>query len=64
MKSELNPAKHNILTGSTVVEIWYDGQYIGAVYGADGPGIRVISKHEIHVETLVDGLNVAEIRLK
>jgi hypothetical protein len=45
MKTELRTAPHTIVEGAVVVEIWHDGQFIGQVVGADGPGVRVISKH-------------------
>jgi len=36
---------HSVLPGQNVVEIWHDGEFIGQICGADGPGIRVASKH-------------------
>lgn len=47
MKTEIRLAEHSELAGAAVIELWYDGRLIGAVYGADGPGVRVISKHHI-----------------
>lgn len=44
MKTELRLTPHLEIPGATVLEIWHDGQFIGTVAGADGPGIRVISK--------------------
>lgn len=45
MKTELRLRAHSLIPGAAVVEIWHDGQFIGQVTGAEGPGIRVISKH-------------------
>ena len=45
MKTELLIKDHDVLPGAKVVELWYDGKLIGCVYGADGPGVRVVSKH-------------------
>lgn len=44
-KSELRPRPHHLLPGVTVVEVWWRGRFIAEVTGADGPGVRVISKH-------------------
>jgi hypothetical protein len=60
-KTELRLAEHSVLPGQKVFEIWHGGQLIGTVCGADGPGVRVISKHpmkasfaEMVVEVLID----------
>lgn len=42
-------AEHLDHAGSHVVEVWHGGEFICAVYGADGPGIRVITKHHVLV---------------
>jgi hypothetical protein len=47
MKTELRLAPHSIVPGQQVVEIWYDGKFIGQVTGGDGPIVRVISKHPL-----------------
>ncbi len=44
-KTELRLKPHNLLPGVNVAEVWYDGALIGTVVGADGPGVRIISKH-------------------
>jgi hypothetical protein len=46
MKTELRLAQHSLTPGHTMVELWYGGKLIGAVYGADGPGVRVVSKYK------------------
>lgn len=61
MKAELRLAKHVVLLGEAVVEIWWNGEFIGQVVGADGPGVRVISKYpKVAVE--LDALLV-EVRM-
>jgi hypothetical protein len=47
MKTELRLSPHALIAGQQVVEIWHDGKFIGEVTGADGPGVRVISKHPL-----------------
>lgn len=56
MKTELRATPHSRIPGATVIEIWYDGQFIGQITGADGPGIRVFSKHGLNAtHTVGDG---------
>lgn len=52
-------------TAVQVIELWHDGQMVGHIDGADGPGIRVISKHPlIAVERGPDsGPDVIEVRI-
>lgn len=45
MKTQIRVVKHLVLTDADVVELWHDGQFIGTVVGADGPGVRIISKY-------------------
>jgi hypothetical protein len=47
MKSELRIAEHSIVPDAQVVEVWYGGELIATVTGADAPGVRVISKHKL-----------------
>lgn len=50
MKSELRLVPHyGEKKGSNVAEVWFEGEFICAVYGADGPGLRVITKHQVLV---------------
>ncbi len=61
MKTELRLAAHSVIPGQQVVEIWHDGQFIGQVTGADGPGVRIISKHPLmssHDEGTPEVVNV------
>ena len=50
MKTELRARPHSVLPGHTVVEVWWKDQFIGEVTGADGPGVRVLSKFPTQVE--------------
>lgn len=63
MKTELRIAKHSVLPGQCVVEIWHGGQFIGQVCGADGPGVRVLSKHEVSAKVTPGTVSVAEIAI-
>ena len=45
MKSELRLRPHEVLDGHLVIEVWHGSRMVAVVYGADGPGVRVISKH-------------------
>jgi len=63
MKSELRLAEHSVLGGQCVVEIWHDGQFVGQVCGADGPGVRVLSKHPVSAQVVPGTVNVAEITI-
>lgn len=45
MKTEIRVVPHLVIPGAQVVELWHGGQFIGTVVGADGPGVRIISKH-------------------
>ena len=45
IRSELRLAPHQVRAGDQVVEIWYDGEFIGQLTGLEGPGVRLISKY-------------------
>jgi hypothetical protein len=47
MRSELRIGRHTIRAGEPVIEIWFEGEFIGEITAAEGPGVRVISKHLI-----------------
>lgn len=59
MKSELRLRPHSILEGAMVIEIWYEGRFIGQVTGKDGGGVRVISKHPMDVARVADFIEVS-----
>lgn len=48
MKSELRLQPHSVIPDACVIEVWYDGKLIATVAGADGPGVRVITKHKLY----------------
>ena len=64
MKTELVPVPHSVLPGVFILEIWHDGQFIATVTGAEGPGVRVISKHDMTTMILEGVPNVVEVRIK
>jgi len=37
-------------TKQIVFEVWYDGERIASLLPADGPGVRVLSKHRLAVD--------------
>lgn len=47
MKTQLRPVPHSVLPDQIVVELWHDGRFIGALYGADGRGVRLVTKHGV-----------------
>lgn len=62
MKTELRMAAHQIHPGATVVEVWWNGQFLAEVTGADGPGVRVITKHGVNLTVAKpDGPVVVEV---
>ena len=54
MKAELRISQHAFHGDARAVEVWYAGEMIATVYGFDGPGISVITKHKLNHES-VDG---------
>ena len=67
MKTELRLAPHSTIPGANIIEVRHNGAFIGQVTGADGPGIRLVSKHLVKLEgpdiEMVDPM-VLEIRLR
>jgi hypothetical protein len=65
-KSELKIVPHYIHPEQNVVEVWYEEKLVATVYGSDGPGVRVISKHPMDI--IRGGLrtpgNVIEVRIE
>jgi hypothetical protein len=45
MKTEIRVVPHHMVPGANVIELWYDGEFVGEITGADGRGVRVISKY-------------------
>jgi len=58
MKSELKIAKHSVIAGANIIEIWFDGKFVGQVTGADGPGIRVLSKYSLDAKVIPKGTSL------
>jgi len=66
MKSNFKIADHKLLPDQQTIEVWYEGKLVAAVYGADGPGIRVITKHPYDIvrSGLGEMPNVVEVRIE
>jgi hypothetical protein len=47
VKAELRLHAHTVLPDTNVVEVWFAGSLIATVTGADGPGVRIISKYPL-----------------
>jgi len=45
LKAELRLKPHSVLPGANVIEVVWNGRLVCTIAGADGPGIRVISKY-------------------
>ena len=64
MKTELRLKPHAILPGANIIEVWHEGEFIGEVTGADGPGVRIISRHSMQLSNVCGpGPNVSEVRV-
>lgn len=67
MKTKLEMGIHSILPGQNVIEIWYGNQMIGTVTGADGPGVRIISKYDLTSEYVpndrVTPVHIVEVKI-
>lgn len=48
-KSELRVDMHKLTLGETVIEVWHEGEMVATVYGADGAGVRIITKHSYDI---------------
>jgi hypothetical protein len=55
MKTTLRLRPHTLLPDTQVIEVWYGDQFIAEVTGADGPGVRVLSKYSLHPEAVDPG---------
>ncbi len=65
-KSELKVDAHLVTREHQAVEVWYEGKMIATVYGADGPGVRVISKLPMDVIRggMGELIKVIEVRME
>jgi hypothetical protein len=50
-KSELRLVSHAVIPGAKVIEIWHQNRLMGTITGADGPGVRIISKFKLRSPT-------------
>jgi hypothetical protein len=64
-KSNLKIVDHKLLPDQQTIEVWYEGKLVATVYGADGPGIRVITKYPYDiVRGGLQLINVVEVRIE
>lgn len=65
-KSYLKLSDHLIHSEEKTIEVWHEGELVASVYGADGPGIRVITKYPYDVVRggIVETPNIVEIRIE
>jgi hypothetical protein len=66
MKTELRFRPHASNSHQNVVELWHNEEFIGTITGAEGPGVRVITKHSIQATTVLEddaGVNVLEVEI-
>jgi len=65
-KSKLKVVDHKLIPDQQTIEVWYEGKLVAAVYGADGPGIRVITKYPYDIVRggLGEIPNVVEVRIE
>lgn len=59
MKTILVPKPHSQIPGAVVGELWWNDQLIGTLYGTDGPGVRLFTKHKTKVVE-----SVADVEIK
>lgn len=66
MKSNLKVVDHKLLPDQQIIEVWYEEKLVATVYGADGPGIRVITKYPYDIVRggLGQTPNVVEVRIE
>ncbi len=68
MKTQLRSVPHSILRDEVIIEIWHNGQFIGTIAGADGPGVRIISKYLTNsadaITIAVEPIPVLEVKLQ
>lgn len=62
MKTELRSVPH-FESGQRAVEVWFGDQFIATIYGADGPGLRIISKHPIQLGGFGQRPNLVELHI-
>lgn len=45
MPTTIAVKNHSIIAGRKVIELEFDGHLLGTITGADGPGIRITTRH-------------------
>jgi hypothetical protein len=63
MRTELRAAPHSAIHLAIVFEVWHDGKFLAAITGADGPGVRVISKHPMKATIEEGHPKVVEVKI-
>lgn len=65
-KSEFKIVPHLLIPDTVVIEVWHNEEFIATVAGADGPGIRVITKHPYDIIRGGAGeqINVIEVKIE
>lgn len=67
-KSKLKVDPHHLLADDQVVEVWHEDELVATVYGADGPGVRIISKYPMDIVRgglrAGDTIGMIEIRIE
>jgi len=67
VKSVLQIRPHSLLSDANVVAIWYGDELIATATGADGPGLRVISRYPLEIgkveKTPTFLMNLTEVRV-
>lgn len=62
--SQLRFAQHAKSPNEGVCEIWYRGEFVGQITGADMAGVRIATKYDIEVIHIVTGdVQVVEVRI-
>lgn len=64
MKTLLRVADHQVIPGARVFEVWYDGNFIAEIVGADGPGVRVISKFGLTASEATGLPSIIEVKVR
>lgn len=66
MKETILRTEAHSTSGEAVVEIWHRGRFVGAVYAADGCGIRIVSKYAMEADARsgIAAPGVIEVQIK
>lgn len=47
MKTELRVTQHLVKEGEWVIELWYDGQFVGQIAATEGASVQILSKYKM-----------------